>query len=117
MVKSVFADGTIDVYKGKRAVTAGYRVTIPTYRHADGQECGGYVLMGHSLTPELAHQSGMNAAMNVCTFSTDVVRSTALLIDCARRYAMPVPQFKRYWLGEREKFRAAVKIEVVGVSK
>lgn len=38
-VKSVFADGSVDIYKGQRPVTAGWKIVDPA----------GNVIMGHSL--------------------------------------------------------------------
>lgn len=105
MKQSKFSDGTTDIYKGKRNVTAGWRVVTPN----------GVTLMGHSMTPELAEKTARGNMMLSCPALPVPPHPASAYMEARQAGFTNLQAYKRHVKEQREAFAAECRIEVVRV--
>jgi len=89
MKTSTFTDGTVDIYKGRRDVKAGWQVILP---------CG-KIVQGHSLNAKLAEKTARSSAHHHSGLTNPYPGTGALPIGYIQaRNQLAIHQGYKNWL-------------------
>lgn len=106
---ATFSDGTVDQYKGARAVRAAWQVKLPT----------GKVVSGHSLSRENAEKTARATISQLCTIESvprgSLTHGQAVYLHKVAKQAgfRSVREYAESQAAKRAEFAAACKVEIV----